>query len=119
MVFNVSIIVKYNNFTYINYIIALETNEVHRHWDGPVTVPVQGLDVVQKVCKELVAPFKHTEGHNVMPTHFLHNLSGQSLGSGVTGEGERERETDRENSQLSPLLPSAAVFISCPFVSAG
>ncbi len=82
----------------IDYTVALEANEVHCHWDGAVTVPVQGLDVVQQVCEELVTPFEHTEGHDVVPSHFLHDLSGQSLCPGVTWEveRERERETDRD-----------------------
>ena len=72
------------------YTVALQADEVHCHWDGAVTVPVQGLDVVQQVCKELVAPFEHAEGHDMVFPHFLHNLSGQSLCPGITCGENRE-----------------------------
>lgn len=90
---------KQNGEKLTDYTVALEANEVHCHWDGAVTVPVQGLDVVQQVCKELVAPFEHTQGHNVVPPHFLHDFSGQSLCPGVTWEGGKQSQ--REDSQLS------------------
>lgn len=79
----------------INYTVALEADEVNGHRDGPVAVPVQGLDVVKQVCKKLVTPFEHTQGHDVVSTHFLHDLSGQSLRPGITwdgGWGERQKE---------------------------
>lgn len=80
-----------------DYTVALEANEVHCHWDGAVAVPVQGFDVVQQVCKKLVTPFEHTEGHDVVAPHFFHDLPGQSLRPEVTWEGEREggRKTQR------------------------
>ena len=101
------------------YTVALEADEVHCHWDGAVAVPVQGLDVVQQVCKELVAPFEDAEGHDVVPPHFLHNLSGQSLCPGITCVGERERERGGGGCQLSFLLQSAVVSISFLCLSAG
>lgn len=86
--------------------VALEADEVHCHGDGAVAVPVQGLDVVQQVSKELVAPFEHAQSHDVVAPHLLHDLSGQSLRPGVRGvRGEaggggggqaRDRQTDSE-----------------------
>ena len=73
-----------------NYTVALQTNEVHSHRDRLVTIPVQGLDVVQQVSKELVAPLKHTQGHDVVPPHVLHDLPGQPL-CPVRGGLPRER----------------------------
>lgn len=73
-----------------DYTVALEANEVHCHRDGAVAVPIQGLDVVQQICKELIAAFEHTQSHDVVPPHFLHNLSGQSLCPVITW-GERQR----------------------------
>lgn len=98
----------------INYIVALEAYEVDRHWDGAVAVPVQSLDVVEQVCEKLVAPFQHTESHDVVSTHFLHDLSGQPLSPDITRFGEQEIE----DSDLSVLQQSAEVVISFQFVSA-
>lgn len=66
------------------YAVALEADEVHRHGDGAVAVPVQSLDVVQQVREELVAPFEHAEGHDVVAPHLLHDLTGQALRPEVT-----------------------------------
>lgn len=92
----------------LDYTVALKANEVHCHWDGAVTVPVQGLDVVQQVCKELVTPFEHTEGHDVVAPHFLHDLSSQSLCPEVTWEGERD--SNRESAGLSAKVSSISSF---------
>lgn len=67
------------NKTRSDYTVALEADEVHRHGDGTIAVPIQSLDVVQQVCKEFVASFQHAEGHDVVSPHLLHNLPGQSL----------------------------------------
>lgn len=67
-----------------DYIVALEADEVHRHGDGAIAVPVQSLDVVQQVCEEFVASFQHAEGHDVVPPHLLHDLAGQSLCPEIT-----------------------------------
>lgn len=67
-----------------NYAVALEADEVHRHGDGAIAVPVQGLDVVQQVCEEFVASFQHAQGHDVVPPHLLHDLAGQSLRPEIT-----------------------------------
>jgi len=88
------------------YAVALEADEVHRHRDGAVAVPVQGLDVVEEVREELVAAFEHTEGHDVVPPHFLHDISGKPLSPEVGRERERERE--REDGQLS-FLPVSSI----------
>ena len=69
-----------------NYTVALEADKVHRHGNGAIAVPVQSLDVVQQICKELVASFQHAEGHNVVPPHLLHDLAGQSLCPEITWE---------------------------------
>lgn len=73
-----------------DYAVALEADEVHRHGDGAIAVPVQSFDVVQQVREEFVPPFKHTEGHDVVAPHLLHDLTGQSLRPAITWEGERE-----------------------------
>lgn len=63
----------------IYYLVAFEANKVHSHWNGAIAVSVQCFDVVQKVCKELIAAFEHTQGNNVVSSHILHDFSGQSL----------------------------------------
>lgn len=73
------------------YTVALEANEVHGHRDGAVTVPVQGLDVIQQIGKELVPSLQNTQGHDVMASHFIHNFPGQSLCPGVRRERRRDR----------------------------
>lgn len=80
-----------------DYAVALEADEVHRHGDGAVAVPVQSLDVVQQVREEFVAPFKHAEGHDVVAPHLLHDLAGQPLGPEVTRE---EPEPESESALL-------------------
>lgn len=67
-----------------DYTVALEADEVHRHGDGAIAVPVQSLNVVQQVCEEFVASFQHAEGHDVVSPHLLHNVAGQSLRPEIT-----------------------------------
>lgn len=78
------------------YTVALEANEVHGHRDGAVTVPVQGLDVIQQIGKELVPSLQNTQGHDVMASHFIHNFPGQSLCPGV----RRERRTGERGGRM-------------------
>lgn len=66
------------------YTVALEADEVHRHGDGAIAVPVQSLDVVQQVREEFVASFQHAESHDVVPPHLLHDLAGQSFRPQIT-----------------------------------
>ena len=62
------------------YTVALQSDKIHSHRNGFVTISVQCFDVIQQVSKELIAPLEHTEGHNVMATHLLHHISSQSFG---------------------------------------
>lgn len=82
------------------YLVTLEANEVHSHWNGTVAVAIKGFDVIQKVCKKLVAPLKHTESYDMVASHVLHDFSGQTFGSA---------ETDRQTSQLC-LLAKSTIF---------
>lgn len=87
------------------YAVALHPNEVHRQRDWFIAVLVQCFDVVQQVRKELVAPFQHTQGHDVVPPHVPDDVSGQSLCSGP----ERRGETHKEN---RCLVNVSAIFKS-------
>lgn len=61
--------------------VTLEADEVHCHGNGAIAVAIKGFDVIQQVSKKLVAPFEHTQSHDMMLAHVLHDISGQTFSS--------------------------------------
>lgn len=83
-----------------DYIVALEADEVHCHWDRAVAVSVQGFDVVEEICEKLVASFEHTQSDNVVAPHLFHDLPGEPLRPASHGF-DRERERENREAQFS------------------
>lgn len=69
------------------YAVALQSDEIYGHGNGPVTVSVQCFDIIQQVSKELIASFEHTERYDVMASHLLHHISRKPLGPTDTQSG--------------------------------
>lgn len=68
------------------YTVALHPNEIHCQWDWFIAVLVQRFNVVQEVSEELVAPFQHTQSHDVVSPHVPDYVAGQALRPASDGE---------------------------------
>lgn len=75
------------------YAVALHSNEIHCQRDWFITVLVQWFNVVEEVCKKLVAAFQHTQSYNVVSPHVSNDVAGQALCPASKRRWERETVT--------------------------
>lgn len=75
------------------YAVALHPNEIHCQRDWFITVLVQWFNVVEEVCKKLVAAFQHTQSYNVVSPHVSNDVAGQALCPASKRRWERETVT--------------------------